>query len=238
MVSRYTGIVPQPNKAIVGRNAFAHEAGIHQDGVIKEAKTYETMDPSEFGVESIITFGPRSGRNALRAKYKRLGIGLSEEEFQAASNQFIRIADKTKEVDDADIIRAVKEGESIPEYYGLASYHPVKENRYEGVIKIREGKEIKTGYAEGNGQIDAAIKGIQKITNKDYGLEEFKVVSEGEGSDAVGYTKLELSKNGWRVIGRWKDTDVMTSAIKAFIDGCNRMKYIEEYFAAAKKHNL
>ena len=279
LVSNFTGIEPQPNKAIVGKNAFSHEAGIHQDGVKKNANTYETMDPKDYGVESIITFGPRSGRNALKAKYESLGIKLNDAEFQNAVRLFTSIADGLKESDDADIIRSVC-GQEIEKYYQFDCFVPSVGKVYGGVLKLKVGEEIIEEYSEGNGQIDAAFKAIKKIIGENYELADFKVKSKGKGSDALGITQLkikklpsgnfclrensigfsrpeksikdfsgsksdtassgalnpdlEISRDGWYVLGNGGSCDVVTSAIEAFVDGCNRMRYLEKYFARKK----
>ena len=229
LVSKYTGVAPQPNKAIVGKNAFAHEAGIHQDGMQKDASTYEIMDPCEYGVESIITFGPRSGRRALKAKHEELGIKLSDNDFQIAAQRFTDIADKLKYSDDADVVRAIR-NEEIPKYYELESYTPLVNQGYSVEIRLKIGNGIETVCSAGNGQIDAGINAIQKAVNLDCEFKSFEANSKGAGSDEIGYTKLELTKNGWSVIGKSEDTDTITSAFQAFVDGCNRIKYMQEYF--------
>ncbi|MDO8517392.1 MAG: 2-isopropylmalate synthase [Nanoarchaeota archaeon] len=229
LVSKYTGIEPSPNKSVVGKNAFAHEAGIHQSGIIKDSKTYEIMDPVDFGVESIITFGPRSGRRALKAKYESLGIKLNDDDFEKAAKTFFSIADKLKEIDDADIVRAINNGEEIPKHYKLISYHPVINEILKVTIELKIDNEIKTSYAEGNGQVDAAINAIKSLVQNNYELIDFKVVSKGKGSDAMGFTQLKLQKNGWKVIGRSENTDSVKSAIEAYIDACNRLKYLENF---------
>jgi len=229
LVSKYTGVAPQPNKAIVGRNAFAHEAGIHQDGMQKDASTYEIMDPCEYGVESIITFGPRSGRRALRSKYEELGIKLSDDDFQIAAQRFTDIADKLKYSDDADVVRAIRD-EEIPKYYELERYTPLVNQGYSVEIRLKIGNGIETVCSAGNGQIDAGINAIMKAVNLDCEFKSFEANSKGAGSDEIGYTKLELTKNGWSVIGESEDTDMITSTFQAFVDGCNRIKYMERYF--------
>lgn len=234
IVSRFTGIEPQPNKAIVGKNAFSHEAGIHQDGVGKNANTYETMEPKDYGVESIITFGPRSGRNALKAKYESLGIKLNEEEFQNAAKLFTSVADGLKESDDADIVKCVCRQE-IEKYYQLDSFIPLIGKIYGGLVKLKAGNKIIAEYAEGSGQIDAAFRAIKKIIGENYELTDFKVRSKEKGSDALGITQLRISRNGLYVLGNGESRDVVTSAIEAFVDGCNRMKYVERYFERKKE---
>jgi 2-isopropylmalate synthase len=229
LVSKYTNNIPQPNFPIVGRNAFAHEAGIHQDGIIKDRNTYEWLDPSDYGVESIITFGPRSGRNALRTKYKSMGINLNEEEFQKAAKNFIEIADQVKEIDDADIVNSATQ-KKIRETYRLASYGPTISSLIGNTIKLYVDNKIYMEYAEGNGQIDAAIKAIKKIIKKDYQLLDFKITAEYPGSNSSGSTRVVLGNNNWIVIGKSESTDIVTSGISAYVDSCNRMKYIEDYF--------
>ena len=231
LVSEITGVYPQPNKAVVGENAFSHEAGIHLHGVQNNALTYEIMKPEDYGMKSKRTLGPRSGRNALIKRYGELGIKLNEQEIEDAYNNFINIADKKKLIDDADVISAIK-NEKISDFYSLVSYYPVMEKDAMGMtIKIKVGSEIKTEYAEGNGQVDAAINAIKKIISVNYGLVDFKSESEGNGSDAIGFTKIIVSKNGWKVMGRDESTDIVRSAINAYIDGCNRIRYLDEYFS-------
>jgi len=228
LVSQLTKVFPQPNKAIVGKNAFAHEAGIHQDGVIKAANTYETMDPKDFGVESIITFGPRSGRNALRSRYKDLNIDLNEQEFQEAAKIFTEIADLSKEIDDADLIRALQQT-PIPDHFHLISYHPNVETQ-EIEIKLKIDQETKTIKGKGDGQIDAAISAIKEAIHENITLEDLNVRSEGPGSDAVDLAKITVSKNGWKVKGSSENTDIIKASIEAFLEASNRIKFIEDYF--------
>jgi len=237
LLSKLTGIYPQPNKAIVGKNAFAHEAGIHQDGVIKGRETYETMNPEDFGVESLLTFGPRSGRNALKMKYKKLGISLNEEEFNQISKKFKQISDNKKEIDDADLILALKNELYIPIHYKFVSYHPLETNiKFESVVNLDIGGKLKSVKEKGNGLIDSAIKAVRElIENESMELKDFKSNSIGAGSDSIGETKLTVSKNGWVVKGHSLDSDVVTSAIQAFLDAADRIKYIEDYFSNVKR---
>lgn len=230
LVSRFTGVYPQPNKAIVGKNAFSHEAGIHQDGIIKGRETYETMDPKDFGVESILTFGPRSGRNALRRKYEKLGLNFSDEEFNVIASRFKLLADNKKEIDDADLILSLKDEKTIPEHVKLIFYNPIhKESLFECELDLFiDGKNIKI-YEQGNGQIDAAIKCITNAINDcNIILKDFKVQSLGTGSGSIGVSQVVVIKNSWEVKGNSKNSDVVTASINAYIDAINRIKYIEE----------
>lgn len=231
MLSRLTGIYPQPNKAVVGKNAFSHEAGIHQDGIIKGRETYETMDPKDFGVESILTFGPRSGRNALREKYKRLGIIIDEEKFEEISKRFKKIADCKKEIDDADLLLAMKGDKDITKHYKLISYNSVHLNGNFGcIVELEINGTRERVYEEGDGQIDSAIKGVRKaIRDEELELIDFNSRSIGRGSDSIGETRVVVLKNRFEVKGYSSDKDVVRSAIEAFIDAANRMRYIGDY---------
>ncbi|VVB77962.1 2-isopropylmalate synthase [uncultured archaeon] len=232
LLSRITDIYPQPNKAIVGKNAFSHEAGIHQDGMIKGRETYETMNPSEFGVESVLTFGPRSGRNALREKYKQLKISINDNEFDEIVERFKGLADRKKEVDDSDLILAIKNEKQIPVYYKLVSYNPVHVNgNFVSIVELESLGKRERIYEEGDGQIDSAIRGVRKLTRKEeLQLTDFNSRSIGRGSDAIGETRINVTKNGWEVKGYSQNSDVVRSAIESFVDAVNRMKYIEDYF--------
>ena len=192
------------------------------------------MDPADYGVESIITFGPRSGRNALRAKYESLGIVLDNITFQRASEKFTSIADKVKEIDDADIVYSTTEDDAIPERYLFVDYKPSKDNgnTYSVIIEMEVYGEIKKNTGVGNGLIDAGVNAVNKVIGKrQNNIVDFVSSAESEGSDAIGYTRLEIKNNGLKVIGKSEDTDVVASALKAYIIGCNRMAYVEDYFA-------
>lgn len=251
MLSEITGVYPQPNKAIVGSNAFSHEAGIHQDGVQKSKITYETVDPKSVGVKSKITFGPRSGRNALRVKYESLGIKMNNYEFNQATERFMSIADEVKEIDDADVVMSVYEDKrfmtqqsfmqkgikenpisgfySIPITYEFVSFNPViDKNTFGAVVEMKVNGKTVRKYNEGNGQFDAAVKAINEIIERQYEVgHNYEIKSSGEGSDAIGVTKVEIKENGYRVKGTASHSDSTTSAIQAYIVACNRMNYVE-----------
>lgn len=232
-VAEVTGHEPQWNKAIVGRNAFAHEAGIHQHGQSKHERAYEFLDPEDFGVKSIITLGPRSGRNALRGKYGTLGINLSDDQFQDAAFYFVQIADQTITIDDADLIRALHSGKEIPVFYQFDSYSPSGEG-FAVAVNMRIGGQHFVLSGQGNGFIDAAVHGIKKRIANSITMNDFRVTAEGPGSNAVAYSQVKLMKNGWEVKGIGEHTDVVTSSIIAYLDGCNRLRYIEEFMKGYK----
>ena len=225
LLSKITGVDVQPNKAIVGKNAFAHEAGIHQDGMIKDASTYEIMDPKDYGMESVITFGPRSGRNALKAKYMSLGYQLSEDDFEKAARAFTKIADITKEIDDADVIHSIKGGE-IPRHFKFKSYHQTNsQETFANVLNLYVGEDLVTKTGEGVGAIHSGIEAIKSILGQDYSLKEYKTYAVEHGSKAKGSTRIVLEHDGFSVIGTAKSKDVVTSVFQAYLDGVNRLEY-------------
>jgi 2-isopropylmalate synthase len=229
LVSKLTGKKPQANKSVVGENAFAHEAGIHQDGMEKSARTYEIMNPKDWGMKSRLTFGPRSGRRGLNAKYHELGIEMTPEELGQAYTNFKKLADRKGEVDDADLLLAKNGGKNVAPYYGFVSYHPVKTSGKDFVldVRVREGKEVFKLRGRGDGQIDAAFNAVTQLLPYDIKLKDFRLQSKGPGSYAKGGARVDMTRNGWEVIGEGSDNDSVTSAIKSFVSGCNRIRYLE-----------
>ncbi len=231
LLSKFTGVVPQPNKAVVGRNAFAHEAGIHQDGMIKGASTYEIMNPIDYGVVSSLTFGPRSGRRALTAKYESLGITFEEGEFDKVALQFKEIADTKRDVDDADLILAKIGEKNIPEAYKIVAFESEEGlGPYFVKLVLSYNGKMKGVAGRGNGRVDAALNGIREMLPYQVDIKDFKTFSNGPGSNALAETEILLVRNGWEAIGRASNTDIYTSAVHALIDGCNRIDYINRFF--------
>lgn len=228
LVSRITGVAPQPNKAIVGKNAFAHEAGIHQDGMIKDSSTYEIMNPKDYGMESVLTFGARSGSAALRQKYHSLEIEMDDETFATCAERFFTIADERKEIDDADVIMSAC-GVAMNNQYEVSHFHPMVNGEFKAFVEITSssGRRYRNA-AVGNGQIDAAFRSIQEAIGVDYHVVDFQVRSNGQGSDSSGISRIEMTNGTHCVIGRGEHTDVVSSAIEAYVDGCNRLGYISE----------
>ncbi len=227
MIGKFTGNYPQRNKAVVGVNAFAHEAGIHQDGMIKSKGTYEWMKAERYGNSSVITFGPRSGRNALQSELKHLGIPFDKEEFNKIYENFLRIADDEKEIDDSHLIMAVTGDTAIPEKFRLTDFRADIRNQVSDAILTIEvdGKE-QTSIGEGNGMIDAAVHAINKITGLSLRIKDYSSIAEEGGSDAVGIERIKVTQNSYTVIGFGTDTDTVRGAAKAFIDASNRIAYI------------
>ena len=243
MVSRYTGIVIQPNKAIVGANAFAHEAGIHQDGMLKHKRTYEIMDAAAIGLnQSTLVLGKHSGRNALRAKLEGMGYHLNGEELKEIFKRFKDLADKKKTVTDADIEALV--GDEI--YQPVETWELVKLQVQCGnnviptaVVTLHNnqtGEEI-TDAGFGTRPVDAVYKGINRIIGVENTLVEFLVQAVTEGIDANGdvtirievpdsrgYSQTAQGRPRRRLFsGRGVDTDIITASAKAYMQALNKM---------------
>lgn len=231
MIGKFTGNYPQRNKAVVGVNAFAHEAGIHQDGVLKEKKIYEWMQAERYGNSSIITFGPRSGGNALQAKLKELGVVFDKETFKTINANFIKIADHIKEIDDAHIIMAASGRKEIPEHYELVDFRAnVRNQDADAIITLKiDGKE-KTATGQGNGMIDASVHAVNKATGLDLQVADYSSLAQESGSDAVGIERISVKKGKFKVHGYGHDTDTVRGAAKAFIDASNKIAFILDYF--------
>lgn len=229
MVSRLTGITVQPNKAIVGSNAFAHEAGIHQDGVLKRRTTYEIMRPEDVGFgESKLVLGKHSGRHALAVRLKKLGYDLKEEELFRAFMRFKRLADKKKTIYDEDL-KAIVEDEitTVPELYQLAYFHveggTQKMPRATVKLKIKK-KEIKA-TATGDGPVDACYKAVDKITGLRGRLLDYGIRSVTSGKDALGEASIKVRVKGKVVSGRGTSTDIIEASIKAYLNAMNKISW-------------
>ncbi len=232
LVSMITGIVVQPNKAIVGANAFAHEAGIHQDGVLKHRMTYEIMEPEMIGLSSNrLVLGKHSGRHAFRDKLNDLGYDLTNDEVNKLFNKMKELADKRKELQDEDIEALVgEEILRIPDIYQLVYLNVVSGTvtipTATVILKI-EGKDTQSsGY--GVGPIDAAYNTIAKMTGTGSRLVRFSVNSITGGMDAQGEVTVRLEENGLVAMGKGTDPDIITASAKAYINGLNRLEYLKK----------
>ncbi len=233
MVSTMTGISVQPNKAIVGSNAFAHEAGIHQDGVLKERKTYEIMNLGDVGWKGTnMVMGKHSGRHAFKERLAHLGFtDLSEDQVNKGFERFKKLADKKKVIYDEDLVAIVEdERMQIPETYILESVRAVSDTREtpSATLQItKNGKRIK-GTAEGDGPVDAAYKVIKKITKSKAKLVNYSIQAVTQGTDAQGEVIVTLQQNGTTVTGRGSSTDVVVASAKAYINAINRLLFFEK----------
>ncbi|MEW6617894.1 MAG: 2-isopropylmalate synthase [bacterium] len=228
MVSHYTGIPVQPNKAIVGANAFAHESGIHQDGFLKERTTYEIMTPQSIGLPSSkIVLGKLSGRHAFKHRLEELGYEISENEFEKAFEVFKKTADKKKEITDSDIEAIINDEISIvEESYSLDSLEVWCGNKITPTAKVKlitsKGQILETESA-GSGPVDASYEAIDKIVNPNCKLVEFAVQSVTGGMDAMGEVTIRIEKEGRIFVGRGADTDIIVASAKAYLNAINRL---------------
>jgi len=227
MVSMLTGIVVQPNKAIVGENAFRHESGIHQDGVLKHHRTYEIMRPQMIGLsESKLVLGKLSGRHAFAERLKALGFRLSSEELERAFTRFKALADKKKEVFDEDLIAIVEEElPTIPETYKLEYVHTTagSETVPTATIRLSVGGKVIQDAACGDGPVDACYKTIDRITGISPELVDYALRSVTSGKDALGEVTVKLRDKTAEVIGRGTSTDIIEASAKAYVNAINKL---------------
>ena len=229
LVSSITGFAVQPNKAIVGINAFAHEAGIHQDGVLKSRETYEIMRAEDVGwTENRMVLGKHSGRNALRARLQELGVSFaSEDELNAAFSRFKDLADKKHEIFDEDLQALVSDASlnATNERVKLVSMRVCSETGETpraDVVLMMDGEE-EPGTAAGGGPVDATFKAIESIVNTGTVLRLYSVNAITSGTDAQGEVTVRLEKGGRVVNGQGADTDIVIASAKAYINACNKV---------------
>ncbi|GAB1476384.1 2-isopropylmalate synthase [Bacillota bacterium] len=232
LLTTITGVKVQPNKAIVGENAFAHEAGIHQHGVLKNKETYEIMTPESVGLtKNSMVLGKHSGKHALRSKAKELGFDLTEEALERAFEKFKAVADKKKNIYDGDIEALLsKEAVQVPKTYQVKSFVINSGNSITStaVIEAIKDDKIIEKVSRGDGPIDAAFRAIGKIVGKQMRLEDYQLHSVTEGMDALGDALVKISSNGKSYAGRGLSTDIIEASIHAYINAVNKMIYDEE----------
>lgn len=227
-VSQITGFPVQYNKAIVGKNAFAHESGIHQDGMLKNNQTYEIMNPEDVGVSATsLVLGKLSGRNAFRDKLESLGYDLDQEALNDAFARFKDLADKKKDVFDEDIIALVDDQLSgADEAVSLNALKVVAGTNGPQIAEIElsnEG-EMKSASAEGNGPFDAVFNAIRAIVPHDAVLELFQIHAVTEGTDAQATVSVRLSEDGLVATGKSSDPDTLVAAAKAYMHAFNKLE--------------
>ena len=241
MVSSLMGIPVQPNKAIVGANAFAHEAGIHQDAVIKDASTYEIMSPAEIGLESNrIVLGRHSGRHGLKQRLLELGYSLSKTELNHIYERFLEISDKKKEIFDEDLVALVGD-ESIEgdESYQLEYFHILSGNKAvpTATIGLKYADQVLREAAVGDGPVDAAYKAIDKIVGIPVKLSEYSLRGVTGGKDAMGEVVVRITQDGQKILGRGASTDIIEASIRAYLNGINRLLYMKEKAEKAQEES-
>jgi 2-isopropylmalate synthase len=229
MVSSLTGMLVQPNKAIVGSNAFAHESGIHQDGVLKHKRTYEIMDAQLIGLtENQIVLGKHSGRNALGTRLRELGFDLSEHELNKAFIRFKDLADKKKEISDWDLEAIVKDETQSQDQAGFHLEHVQvscgDHSRPTATVTIRtiDGQEL-TDAAIGTGPVDAVYRAINRVVDVPNELIEFSVQSVTKGIDAMGEVTIRLRHQDRIYTGHAANTDIIVASAQAYLHALNRL---------------
>ena len=228
LVSSLMNMPVQPNKAIVGRNAFAHSSGIHQDGVLKNVQTYEIIDPKEVGLDdNAIVLTARSGRAALKYRLHVNGVEVEDEaKLDALYKKFLVLADKKKEVTDDDILVLAgaesAEGHSVKlDYLQVTTGKGVKSVASVGLdISGQKFVECSTG----NGPVDAAIKALKRIIRKNMTLKEFTIQAIDKGSDDLGKVHMQVEYDGHVYYGFGADTDIVTASVEAYIDCINKFR--------------
>ncbi|MBU8911901.1 MAG: 2-isopropylmalate synthase [Desulfobacterales bacterium] len=241
LVSMITGILVQPNRAIVGANAFAHEAGIHQDGMLKNPMTYEIMKPETIGLsKSNLVLGKHSGRHALNSHIKEMGYDLSKEELNTVFEKFKSLADKKKSIQDEDIEALINEGVlRSSEVFSLEYIHVLSGNTVFPTASVQlniNGRPVQ-GATEGSGPIDAVYNIISKLTCTKSELLRFTISALTEGTDAQGEVTVRLQENGIVALGKGTDPDIITASALAYINGLNRLEYLKEH-PVVKPENL
>ena len=232
LISMITGIVVQPNKAIVGANAFAHEAGIHQDGVLKNPMTYEIMSPDTVGLSgNRMVIGKHSGRHAFQDKLRQMGYELSKGDLNALFAKFKLLADKRKEILEEDIEALVAEEIlRVPDIYELLYLNVVSGTVAvpTATVKLKINDEEAQSAGFGVGPIDATFNTIVKMTGSNAKLMRFSVNAITGGMDAQGEVTARLQENGFVVLGKGTDSDIITASAKAFVNGLNRLEHIKQ----------
>ena len=228
LVSNLTGMVVQPNKAIVGANAFAHESGIHQDGVLKNRLTYEIIDAKTVGLsDNKISLGKLSGRSAVRARLEDLGYDLNREDLNDAFARFKDLADRKREITDRDLEAIVSEQVQLPEALFQLKLVQVSCGTSlmptATVTVVGEDGEEKTAVSLGTGPVDAVVRALDSLTEEPNELIEFSVKSVTEGIDALGEVTIRIRRDGNLFSGHSADTDVVVAAAQAYINALNRL---------------
>ncbi len=228
LVSKLTGMPVQPNKAIVGRNAFSHESGIHQDGVLKKRTTYEIMSPSDVGFgETRLVMGKHSGRHAFKERLKKLGFVLSESEINRAFKEFKVLADKKKEVFDEDLAAIVEDSAAeVPQMYRIEHFYVASGDQVKPTarVMVRFKGKVLNSTSSGDGPVDACYKAIDKITGMKGRLVDYQLRSVTSGKDALGEVTVKLSAGGNKVTsGRGSSTDIVEASIRAYLSAVNKI---------------
>jgi 2-isopropylmalate synthase len=230
LVSTITGMGVQPNKAIVGANAFAHESGIHQDGVFKNRQTYEIMEPADIGLnDNVIKLGRRSGRHALKKRFSQLGAELDDKQMDKAYEAFMALADRKKDIYDDDLLTLL-----APEAAGKGDFRlqelAVTAGTHGATAKITLAKDEKIlkALTEGTGPVEAIYKALQELTKTEYQLVSYTIQAITGGADAQGDVTVVLDHKGRRSSARAAHTDVLVASAEAYLAAINRMAALKD----------
>ena len=231
LVSTYSGFVVPPNKAIVGANAFSHEAGIHQDGVLKRRDTYEIMRAEDVGQHpERIRLGRHSGRHGLFSRLKQLGVVVTEEEKPLVYKRFLELADRKKEIQDEDLLYLVNtiRGHTPPEFYELVHYSitipPNGMPQAEACIRLIGQGKVSCKQGTGDGPVDALYRAINHAVGNPCELHSYTIHSVTEGADALGEVSVRLSYGGRYFLGKARNTDILRASAEAYIEALNQME--------------
>ncbi|HTC20993.1 MAG TPA: 2-isopropylmalate synthase, partial [bacterium] len=227
LVSSLTGFMIQPNKAIVGNNAFAHESGIHQDGMLKYRQTYEIMTPQEIGVpESRLVMGKHSGRHAFKKRLEDIGYNLADDAIDLLFAKFKELADKKKSVYDEDIEALIEEKiAASPDVFQLTYLHTSAGTTTlpTATLKLKKGEVETQEAATGDGPVDAVFNAIDRATGFKGKLENYTLKALTQGRDAQGEVTVTVTTNGDEAHGRGVSTDVIEASAKAYLNGVNKL---------------
>ena len=242
LVSNYSSFVVQPNKAIVGANAFRHEAGIHQHGMLMDRQTYEIMEPKDVGwSDSVLTLGPRSGKHGVRHRLEDLGYELTDEDLERIYQRFIEIADRKKQVYDEDLETIMMEvNAQVPQTWVLAVLQITAGSPQPAtaLVELRRNEEVSRHTATGNGPVDAAFAAIEAITGCSLSVQDYVVRSVTRGGDAVGECTVHVqTEDGREAVGRAADTDVIQASAAAYLNAVNRLLVREQTEAQRDRMN-
>ncbi|MFO7945859.1 MAG: 2-isopropylmalate synthase [Armatimonadota bacterium] len=239
MVSSFTGFPVQPNKAIVGQNAFRHEAGIHQHGVIMDRQTYEIMAPEDVGwAETVLTLGPRSGKHGVRSRLEGLGYELDDEQLAEVYERFIEMADKKKQIYDEDLEILMRQATSQETQAWVlrgveASTHG--DGPSEAVVTLEREGQTYQATGSGNGPVDAAYEAINDIIGIEVTLEDYSIRGVTRGKDALGEATVRVARNGESAVGRNASTDVIHASAAAYVNALSRLIIREQMNGRKKK---
>ena len=225
MVSSLMNMPVQPNKAIVGRNAFAHSSGIHQDGVLKNRESYEIIDPKDVGIDdNTISLTARSGRAALKHRLSVLGVELSQEKLDVVYEEFLKLADQKKDINDDDVLMLAGKDRIDSQRIKLEYLQVTSGVGLQPVASVClniAGEKFEAASA-GNGPVDAAIKAVKQIIHRQMVIQEFLIQAINKGSDDVGKVHMQVEYNGVNYYGFSANTDIIAASVEAFIDAINK----------------